>query len=111
MPSILALAGSFGLLLALDAGLFVMLTLTNFLNHTTAGALTLEALQSTLQGFILTDAYLGHCYPSPRSYRLAANGAIRTHSGHIHIIAPFHVRVNHEFGFPGGKLRKSDAKL
>jgi len=37
-----------------------MLTLTNFLNNACTGALALEALQGALQGFVLTDAYLGH---------------------------------------------------
>ena len=70
MKSILALAGSFSLLLTLDAGLFVMFALANFLNDACAGALALKPLQSALQGFVLTDAYLGHCSPSFRSSRL-----------------------------------------
>lgn len=71
-----------------------MLTLTNFLNHTTAGALTLEALQSTLQGFILTDAYLGHCYPSFRSSRLDISHIDRRMANCIAIIAKDDAHVN-----------------
>lgn len=71
-----------------------MLTLTNFLNHTTAGALTLEALQSTLQGFILTDAYLGHCYPSLRSSRLDISHIDRRMANRIAIIAKDDAHVN-----------------
>ena len=68
--SILALAGRLSLLLTLHAGLLLMLTLTDFLDDAGAGALTLEALQGALQGFVLTTTYLGHCYPSFRSSRL-----------------------------------------
>ena len=67
-----------------------MLTLTNFLNHTTAGALTLEALQ----GFILTDAYLGHCYPSFRSSRLDISHIDRRMANRIAIIAKDDAHVN-----------------
>ena len=47
-----------------------MLTLTDFLDDAGAGALTLEALQGALQGFVLTNTNLGHCNPSFRSSRL-----------------------------------------
>ena len=68
--SVLALTGGLSLLLALDAGLLVMLALTDFLDDACAGALTLEALQGALQGFVLTNTNLGHCNPSFRSSRL-----------------------------------------
>ena len=69
--SVLALACSLSLFLAFYAGLFIMLTLASLCQNTCASTLTFEPLQSAFQGFILADAYLGHCYPSPRSYRLA----------------------------------------
>ncbi len=71
-----------------------MLTLTNFLNHTAAGALTLKALQSTLQGFILTDAYLRHCYPSFRSSRLDISHIDRRMANRMFIIAKERQLVN-----------------
>ena len=45
-----------------------MLTFTNFLENATAGALPLKPFERTFQGLIFADTYLGHCYPSPRSY-------------------------------------------
>ena len=62
-----ALTGGLGLFLALNAGLFIMLALTNFLKNATAGALPLEPFERTFQGLIFADTNLGHCYPSPRS--------------------------------------------
>ena len=66
--SVLALACSLSLLFTFHAGLFIMLTLASLCQNTCASTLTFEPLQSAFQGFILADAYLGHCYPSPRSY-------------------------------------------
>ena len=65
--SVLALTCSFCFLLAFHAGLLIMLTLASLCQNTCASTLTFEPLQSAFQGFILADAYLGHCYPSPRS--------------------------------------------
>ena len=45
-----------------------MLTFTNFLENATTGALPLKPFERTFQGLIFADTYLGHCYPSPRSY-------------------------------------------
>jgi len=64
----LALTGGFSLFLTLYAGLFVMLAFTNFLENATAGALPLKPFERTFQGLIFADTYLGHCYPSPRSF-------------------------------------------
>ena len=64
------LAGSLALLATLHAGALVVLTLTHLSQHTRLSAATLKALQGALQGFVLTDAYLGHCSPSFRSSRL-----------------------------------------
>ena len=65
----LALASSFCFLLAFHAGLFIMLALASLCQNTCASTLTFEPLQSAFQGFVFADAYLGHCYPSPRSFR------------------------------------------
>ncbi len=68
---ILALACSFGLLLTLYAGLFVMLSFAKFGKHTGACALTLKATQSTVEGFALLQLYFCHVlYPSPRGDKL-----------------------------------------
>ena len=64
----LALTGGFCLFLTLDAGLLIMLALAHFLENATAGALPLKPFERTFQGLIFADTYLGHCYPSPRSY-------------------------------------------
>ncbi len=62
---ILALACSFGLLLTLYAGLFVMLSLAKFGKHTGACALSLKATQSTVEGFALLQLYFCHFYIPP----------------------------------------------
>ena len=73
MPkSPLALTGGFSLFLALNAGLFVMLALTHFLENAAAGALPLKPFERTFQGLIFADTNLGHCYPSPRSIQWPA---------------------------------------
>ena len=94
MKSILALAGSLCLLLALHAGLFVMLALTHLLQNAAAGALALEPLQSALQRFVLTKTYLGHCYPSSRSSRLDISQTDRRMANRIAIITLFALAVN-----------------
>ena len=66
----LALAGRFGLLLALDAGLLVVLTLAKIGQDVRPCALTLEATESTVQRLALF--YLDFChdfFPSPRIRR------------------------------------------
>ncbi len=70
--SVLTLTGGLSLFLALYARLFVMLTLANFLENATAGALPLKPLERTFQGLIFADTNLGHCYPSPRSIQWPA---------------------------------------
>ena len=62
---ILALTGSFGFLLALYAGLLIMLTLASLCQNTCASTLTFEPLQSAFQGFVFADAYLGHLLSLP----------------------------------------------
>ena len=64
---ILTLAGRFSLLLALDAGLFIMLALANLGQH--SRALPLEALQRAFQRLVLLDPDLRHLVslPSPLS--------------------------------------------
>ena len=68
-----ALTGGFSLFLAFDAGLFVMLALTYFLENAAAGALPLKPFERTFQGLIFADSHLGHCYPSPRSIQWPAD--------------------------------------
>ena len=61
---ILTLACSFGLLLTLYAGLFVMLSLAKFGKDTGSCALALEPTQSTVKGFALFQLYFCHfCFP------------------------------------------------
>ena len=62
--SILALAGGFGLLLALHTGLLVVLTTTDLGEDATAGALALPTLESAFQGFVFSDSDF-HFFPSP----------------------------------------------
>lgn len=95
--SVLALACSFSLLLTLYAGLLIMLTLASLCQNTCASTLTFEPLQSAFQGFVFADAYLGHCYPSPRSTRLSPKGA---YGEHVCIITLNFVLVNKKFRFP-----------
>ena len=71
MNQYLRLRAASAFFLAFHAGLFIMLTLASLCQNTCASTLTFEPLQSAFQGFILADAYLGHCYPSPRSSRLS----------------------------------------
>ena len=54
---VFALSGSFGLLFALDAGLLVMLSLTNLLLDARLGAASLKAAQCAVQCLILFDNY------------------------------------------------------
>ena len=60
--SILALAGGLCFLLALHAGLFVMLALANLLDDAAAGTLALKPLQSAFQGLTVTNTDLGHLF-------------------------------------------------
>ncbi len=76
--SILALAGCFHLLLALDAGLFIMLALAHFSQNTRTGALTLEALKSAFQRFVFLHTDFRHLYPPLRTSRLSVR---RLHGG------------------------------
>ena len=73
-----ALTGGFGLFLALNAGLFIMLAFTNFLKNAAAGALPLKPFERTFQGLIFADTNLGHFYPSPRSFTPCQQPATRT---------------------------------
>ena len=61
------LAGSLGLLAALNAGALVMLTLTDLGQNTGLSAAALEALQSALQRLIFTNTNFRHfIFPSLR---------------------------------------------
>ena len=62
----LVLTGSFRLLLALQAGAYVMLALLNLGNNALLGTATLETTQSALQSFVLLNANFRHGFPSLR---------------------------------------------
>ena len=66
---ILALSGGFCLLLALYAGLFVMLTSADLREDAAASALSLPSLESAFQGFVFTDSDF-HFFPSPLEQQL-----------------------------------------
>ena len=66
----LVLTGSFGLLLPLQAGADVMLTLLDLSNHAFFGTAALKTTQSALQRLVLLDANFRHCFPSLRRIRL-----------------------------------------
>ena len=63
---ILALAGCLRLLLALYAGLLIMLALAGLRENTVARGLALKTTQGALQGLILIDAIFRQVFPSPR---------------------------------------------
>ena len=60
IASSLVLAGSFALLLALQAGADIMLSLANFLLDASFLNAALKTLKSILQGFILLDPNFRH---------------------------------------------------
>ena len=61
----LALTSCFRLLLALDGRLLVMLALANLSDHAVFCAGTLETLESSVQGLVLTNAYFCHEFFPP----------------------------------------------
>ena len=61
--SILALTSSFGFLIALYAGLLIMLTPTNLSEDARARALTFEPFQGTLQGLVFAYTNLHFFIP------------------------------------------------
>ena len=63
---VFTLTSSFGLLLPLQAGADVMLTLLDLSNHAFLGTAALKTTQSTLQRLVLLDANFRHCFPSLR---------------------------------------------
>ena len=67
----LALAGRFGLLLALDAGLLVMLPLPGFCEDAGTGSHALEPSQSALQRFVIANTYFRHLVFPPLARLLA----------------------------------------
>jgi hypothetical protein len=56
----LSLTSSFGLLLTLNRGLLIMLSLTDLLLNTSLSAASLESAKSTVQRFILFHDYSCH---------------------------------------------------
>ena len=57
---ILSLSGGFGLLLSLNAGLLVVLSLSDFGENAGFRTLSFKSSQSTIQGFIFLDADFCH---------------------------------------------------
>ena len=62
---VLVLAGSLGLLAALDAGALVVLLLTEVSQNAGLGAGTLETLQSGIQRFVFLDMNFRHFISLP----------------------------------------------
>ena len=62
---ILALSGSLGLLLALYAGLLIMLSLTKLGQNAGFGTLTLEATERAIQRLILFYSDFSHFFSLP----------------------------------------------
>ena len=62
----LVLAGSFGLLLPLQAGADIVLALLIFSNNALLGNAPLKTTQCALQRFVFLDANFRHCFPSLR---------------------------------------------
>ncbi len=73
----LAFARGLSLFLTLDAGLLVMLALTDFLEDAAARTLPLKPFERTFQGLILTNTDLRHSYPSSRSKKRLSGPADR----------------------------------
>ena len=63
--SILALASSFRLLLTLDGRLLVVLSLANFSDDAVLRTRTLETLERSIQGLVLSNTYFCHEFFPP----------------------------------------------
>ena len=66
----LVLTSCFRLLLALQAGAHIMLSLLNLSDNAGLSTATLEALERIFQGLAFLDANFRHCFPSLRCNRL-----------------------------------------
>ena len=72
------LAGSLGLLAALDTGALIALAATHLSNDTGLSAASLEALERAVERFAFLDVDLGHLYfPSLRYTRLDPGRSLR----------------------------------
>jgi len=98
---IAALTCGFRLLLALYAGLFIMLTLTNLGHNAGARALTLETLEGAFQRLVFLDAYFRHLFslPSPISpwlspYLTADGDRVHIIRHLCQIVNPFFVNLH-----------------
>ena len=65
---VFTLTSSFRLLLTLQAGADIMLSLLDFSNDALFGAATLKSSQSTIQRLVIFDANFCHTYPSLRHW-------------------------------------------
>ena len=61
----LSLTSSFGLLLTLYAGLFVMFSLTEFCEYTASCTLSLKSSECAVKRFIILDFNFCHLFPLP----------------------------------------------
>ena len=84
--SVLPLSRGFRLLLALYAGLLVMLALAHLGQDAAAGTLALEAFQSALKRFVFLYTNLRHCFPPLRTSRL--DNTVFTADGDCMLIIP-----------------------
>ena len=85
----LTLPSCFRLLLALYGRLFIMFTLANLSDHAVFCAGTLETLQSSVQGLVLTNAYFCHEFFPP--FVLRQRLSIKRH---LLIDAPYKLNLN-----------------
>ena len=73
---IAVLAGSLGLLAALDAGAFIALATAHLGNDTGLSAASLEALQGAIQRFAFLDMNFGHLFFPPSDAPGSIQGAL-----------------------------------
>ena len=87
-----ALTGGFSFFLTFNAGLFIMLAFTHFLENAAAGALPLKPFERTFQGLIFADTNLGHLLSLP-SLNTMACGIKENRKPYV-IIQPYACIVN-----------------
>ena len=73
------LAGSLGLLAALDAGALIALSSPHFGQDACLGAASLETLQSAVQGLAFLDVDFGHLFSLPPMYPASSRILFKSH--------------------------------
>ena len=76
--SIFALAGGFGLLLTLDAGLLIMFPAANFSHNAGAGALALKTFEGTFQRFVFPHSDFRHVRYTPSVFLRDSSSQMRS---------------------------------